>query len=240
MSSVKQVGNISGAVKSALNNPAIDKAVKRQVIEAAIKKTVMPTGNLALAHYKNMLSEATRFVQDSGVSNTFSGYATRAVSAPGGNGTTVTSLEPWDPLSKKYLERKRSAKMWKNTGALAGLVNLKEYGKARIGRVKIKLNSKFGGHAGIFQYDIIFNKLPDVFDTALRKSFSDGVPVDPSSLPSVPLSRSRDGVNRLIFLEKYRSGATRGGKGRPMLSAIAGALGKIMRRDLITLRQSRS
>ena len=237
MASIRITGGLSEAVVASLKDPKVAKRVNLALVKKAIMKTAKPVAVRAREHYANVLEEVTEFVTDSGVGNAGSGIVSRSVGTLGGGSTSVESLVPWEPLSKEYIPKKKSSTIWQNTGKLAkAIAPLRQFAKIKASGFKINISPKIGRRAGTFNFAITFQQLPRVLNKAVAESFVDGEAVDPATLPTdLSLNAKRDGINKLIFLERYKADNVRGGPGRPMITAIAGALGNIMKKDLIAL-----
>lgn len=224
-----------GLLRTSLNNNLLVSMKKGtgvlKAIEPGVKRSLTPQMDLARAHYTNAMEEAARFMGDSEMDNDFSGVASYDVITPESEIETAYSMYTWNPLTKKYKQRKHKRgvdTMWRYTGSLYNAAKTK-VAKADVGLQinKYKPNAVLTS-LGTFEYTMTFKSLGDaILDEALRVSFVEASAVDPAELGYVE-GAGGSGLGKLPFLEIYRpeNAGNRGGIGRPMISSIGATLGK--------------
>lgn len=225
---------VRGAIDSKANLAKLNKVLERK----AKKKVAFPMRNEARIHYANAIDNVVSFMEESGIDNEASGNQTYIGTSASGMIIPFRSLRPWDPLSEPYAKKKRNPSMWRNKDDLAGYAQA-ERDKNKVFASKVKsvkeTKSFFSRSLGKFTFDLRFQKLHPVFSEMVQKAFVTGTKISPSSLlPIIPMNRKS--LSRVMFLERYTSKGTRGGRGRPMITSIAGTLGKQMIKDLSALK----
>ena len=230
-------GEVSKAAVRSLSGPRTMKRISKVIERKAKKEVAHPMRNAARVHYSNMLDNAVDFIEESGVDNASSGFQTFTGISAEGTAMTFRSLVPWDSLDEKYAAKKTNPYMWRNTGYLASYAQ-PERAKNKVFASKVKSvkesTSFYSRSLGQFTFDLKFQRLHPVLSQILQTSFTTGTSIKPTALlPVIPMNRKS--LSRLMFLERRTQAGTRGGRGRPMLTSIAGKLGKMMLKDLSAL-----
>ena len=233
-------GRLDRAVTRELSRAGNLAAVQAAIEKKGKKAIAVPMRNEARIHYANMLSNVVDFIEESGMDNGHSGFAQFPAIGAGGSVVPVRSRFGWKPLSDRYRGRKGNGSLWRNTGSLQGYAQ-EVRSKTQVVIVNMatskRIKSVRSRFLGGFTFNLRFQKLPKVLEQSVRKSFITGKAENPANLEHISVNRKS--LSRLIFLERYKPASGRGGGGRPMLSQIAGKLGKVFRADVAKLKKGK-